>query len=83
MTYRQSKISNRTRSGQAGRISERMLLVLGGFFLFIVGSVSGGPAETTHELDGVEAVVFAVRQLKGPHWYENIGYAITGVDDKV
>lgn len=35
----------------------------------------GGPA--------IEEVIFAVRQHKGPHWYENIGYAITDVNNKV
>ena len=30
----------------------------------------------------MEEIVFAVRQPKGPHWYENLGYTITDVDDK-
>ena len=30
----------------------------------------------------VEEVIFAVRQHKGSHWYENMGYAITDVNDK-
>ncbi len=30
-----------------------------------------------------EEVVFAIRQPKGHHWYENMGYAITDVNDKV
>ena len=30
----------------------------------------------------VENIVFAVRQPKGPHWYENFGYRITDCNDK-
>ena len=30
----------------------------------------------------IEEVIFSVRQHKGPHWYENMGYAITDVNDK-
>ena len=27
-----------------------------------------------------DEVVFAVRQPKGPHWYENFGHAVTDVN---
>lgn len=47
------------------------------------GAVQPDLTETAQALEEIEEVVFAVRQLKGPHWYENIGYAITGVEDKV
>lgn len=56
-----------------------MPLVLIGLSLWLSTPACGDPAK----LGGVEEVVFAVRQLKGPHWYENIGYAITDVNDKV
>ncbi len=26
--------------------------------------------------EGVEEIVFAVREPKGPHWYENFGYEV-------
>src|SRR3954470_9134595 len=28
-------------------------------------------------------IVFAVREPKGPHWYENFGHSITGADKAV
>jgi hypothetical protein len=58
-------------------------VVLAGLMLFSSGPAYGDLAKANRELDGIKEVVFAVRQLKGPHWYENIGYSITGVNDKV
>ena len=34
------------------------------------------------DLGNVRDILFSVRQPKGPHWYENMGYAITDIDTK-
>jgi hypothetical protein len=31
----------------------------------------------------VDEIVFAVREPKGPHWYENFGYAVNSADEKM
>jgi hypothetical protein len=51
--------------------------------LFFAAPARGDLTQSSRDLATIEHVVFAVRQLKGPHWYENIGYAITDVNDKV
>jgi len=66
-----------------GRILAKVTLVLAGLCVFFVGPARGDLDEATKELAKIEEVVFAVRELKGPHWYENIGYAITDVKNKV
>ena len=34
------------------------------------------------QVKSLEEVIFVVRQPKGSHWYENMGYAVTDVNDK-
>lgn len=58
-------------------------VVLVGLSLLFAIPVYGDIAEVTREPGKIEEIVFAVRQFKGPHWYENMGYAITDVNDKV
>jgi len=60
-----------------------VIVVLTGLSLSWATSAWGDSAKATRELDQIEEIVFAVRQHKGPHWYENLGYAITDVNDKV
>jgi len=62
--------------------SAGVIRILVGAILLLAGSVCAGPARAAVESDQVEEVVFAVRQAKGPHWYENVGYKITDVNDK-
>jgi len=52
-----------------------LIVVLVGLSLLFAVPVCADPA--------VDEVIFAVRQPKGPHWYENMGYAIMDVNDKV
>ena len=56
--------------------------VLIGLVLLSAAPVSVGRTPFLRESDATEEIVFAVRQPKGPHWYENLGYAITDVNDK-
>lgn len=49
-------------------------------FLSWAAPVYGGVGQSN--LAPVEDIVFALRQPKGPHWYENLGYKITDVNDK-
>ena len=50
--------------------------------LLLAGPVVDNLTPAANGLDEIKEVVFAVRQPKGPHWYENLGYAITDVNDK-
>ncbi|MCF7973594.1 MAG: hypothetical protein K9N55_07245 [Phycisphaerae bacterium] len=61
----------------------RMTVILIALTLLLAGPASGDLTEAARALEAVDEVVFAVRELKGPHWYENIGYSITGVNNKV
>jgi len=61
-----------------------MIRILAGAVLLMVSSVSADTVRAKGEggqVEDVEDVVFAVRQPKGPHWYENLGYRITDVND--
>lgn len=58
-------------------------LIVGMAWTLLVASLAcSTPVVTPDDLDGIEEVVFAVRQPKGPHWYENMGYTIADVNDK-
>jgi len=57
-------------------------VVLLGLDLLFAVSARGNLANSTSNNNKIERIVFAVRQPKGPHWYENFGYAITNVNDK-
>ncbi len=50
--------------------------------LLLASLACSTPVVAPDDLDGVEAVIFAVRQPRGPHWYENMGYSIADVNDK-
>ena len=81
MADRRYNMFMRTKRRAAGLGVTKVAVLLVGLSLFSVTPACGDL--DTGELDKLEEVVFAVRQLKGPHWYENIGYAITDVNDKV
>ncbi|MHC4325674.1 MAG: HzsA-related protein, partial [Planctomycetota bacterium] len=88
----------RAESGDAGRLIRQndeleeptsmvskknsMSVILIGLSLLFANPVYGDIAEVAKDLDQIGEIVFAVRQHKGPHWYENMGYAITDVNDK-
>ncbi|NQV31875.1 MAG: hypothetical protein HQ515_04230, partial [Phycisphaeraceae bacterium] len=75
MAHKQNNGFKRTRKHGTARIFAYVAMVPVVFGLFFAGPACGDLTEATQELDRIEEVVFAVRQLKGPHWYENIGYA--------
>jgi len=64
------------------RMYANAILILVGPILAAAGPGYADPAMAPASRDQIEEVVFAVRQPKGPHWYENLGYAITDVNDK-
>jgi len=59
-----------------------MTVALMGFSLLVATPAHSDITTAAGELDKTEEIVFSVRQPKGPHWYENMGYAITDVNDK-
>ena len=83
MAHKQNNGFNRVVQQGMKRLFACVTMVLVVFGLFFADSANADLTEATRALDSVDEVVFAVRQLKGPHWYENIGYAITDVNDKV
>ncbi len=52
------------------------------FVLPIAAPASIGRADFAEHVREIDEVIFAVRQPKGPHWYENLGYRIADVKDK-
>ncbi|MHC4521461.1 MAG: hypothetical protein ACYTAS_22950, partial [Planctomycetota bacterium] len=60
----------------------RIAAILIGLNVLLATSACADLARAARDLDEVDEIVFAVRQAKGPHWYENMGYAITDVNDK-
>lgn len=60
-----------------------MVIVLAGYILLSVASADGELTGMTTEPDGLPEISFTVRQPGSGHWYENLGYAITDVNDKV
>ena len=73
----------RTNRRATGLVVADVTVVLVGLSLLFATPACGDLAQATIESDKIEEIVFAVRQPKGPHWYENMGYAITDVNDKV
>ena len=59
-----------------------MNVALVGLSLLFIAPAWADRAENTEQLGEIEEIVFAVRQPKGPHWYENMGYTIIDVNDK-
>ncbi|MHC4507655.1 MAG: HzsA-related protein [Planctomycetota bacterium] len=59
-----------------------VIIFLVGLSLLFAPLACGDLAKATIEPDKTVEIVFAIRQPKGPHWYENMGYAITDVNDK-
>ena len=60
----------------------RIIVLLAGLNLLLAHPARADLAQATRDLNEIDEIIFAVRQPKGPHWYENMGYKITGVDDK-
>jgi hypothetical protein len=73
----------KTKGSATGRVFAAASVILAGLNLLIAARACGDLTEAASELDRLEEIVFAVRQPKGPHWYESIGYAITDMNDKV
>jgi len=59
-----------------------MIAVLAGQVLLLATPAGLDRALATSESGAIEEIIFAVRQPQGPHWYENLGSAITDVNDK-
>jgi len=59
-----------------------MIVVLAGQVLLLATPAGLDRALATSESGAIEEIIFAVRQPQGPHWYENLGSAITDVNDK-
>ena len=83
MADKRNNMLMRIKRRVTGVVFTDVTFVLVGLSLLFAITASGDIVKATRELDQIEEVVFAVRQLKGPHWYENMGYAITDVNDKV
>ncbi|MFC1604848.1 hypothetical protein ACFL5F_07455 [Planctomycetota bacterium] len=82
MVDRRNNVLIRTKTRAMGLFVADVTVVLIGLSLLFAVPIRGDLTESIKELDKIEEIVFAVRQLKGPHWYENMGYAITDVNDK-
>jgi len=72
----------KTKRHSTSVVVTRLIVVLVGLSLLVSATAYSDIAATARESDKTEEIVFAVRQPKGPHWYENMGYAITDVNDK-
>ena len=82
MADKRYNILIRTKKYSKGTIVARVIVALIGLNLFVAAPTYSDIATAAGESDNTEEIVFAVRQPKGPHWYENMGYAITDVNDK-
>jgi Tol biopolymer transport system component len=82
MAYKRNNILKRTKRHLVGVVVTRVIVIFAGFGLLAPAPAYGQTTKSARESDKTEQIVFAVRQPKGPHWYENMGYAITDVNDK-
>ncbi len=79
MADRLNNILIKTKRRATGLVVADVTVVLVGLSLLFAAPVYGDIAEVTRELDKIEDIVFAVRQLKGPHWYENMGHSFAQI----
>ena len=83
MSAKQDEIPVKTKQRKVDQGVMPLILALAFVSLLLTIPAYGSLGQALRDLEDVDEIVFAVRQLKGPHWYENIGYAITDVNDKV